>query len=143
MASKGFFFFFYCFTYSSYNAILTLHLITILSTLNTLFTLRYITVLNITLEKKYLQNSFLFCLNSIFVFFFKQSLTPLILLYLHHIFSFFWHPHTYIHVPVKYTQLPFKALHWSNSFLIQLQIFIQRDWSMLFYKFADVVLPTP
>ena len=59
--------FFYCFTYTTYNVILTLPtlltLITIL-TLDTLLTLRYITVLNTTIAKKVLTDLFSFFLNN-------------------------------------------------------------------------------
>ena len=65
-ALKLFFFclpFFYCLTYTTYNTILTLPtLLTLIKTLTsiTILTLRYITVLNTTLAKTYLQNIFIF-----------------------------------------------------------------------------------
>ena len=77
----GFFLFFYCFTYTTYNVILTLPTLIKILTLDTLLTLQYITVLNTTIAKNV----------------FTQSFELIILLYLHHLnfsFSFFFIKHT-------------------------------------------------
>ena len=107
--------FFYCLTYTTYNTILTLPtLLTLIKTLTpiTILTLRYITVLNTTLAKTYLQN-----IKISHFFFRKQSFALLILLCLHHLnfLSFFFKhtctAHTNTYKPVKYTRLPLQALH--------------------------------
>ena len=88
---------FYCLTYTTLPTLLTL--IKILTPI-TLLTLRYITVLNTTLAKKYLQKFFHFCFNIIYFFFFlKQSFALLILLCLHHLnfLLFFKHTRTLKH----------------------------------------------